>query len=163
MTTLSDWARYWGVPEAALADLRGRLLGIDAQPGSVDLGTSEAAVQSQVRVRASQAGMRLWRNNVGVLPHPETGTPIRFGLANDSPAVNKVLKSGDLIGIRPVVIGPHHVGSTIGQFVSLECKRVGWRFTGTERERAQESWAALVTTLGGAALFVSDPSRLSLP
>ena len=163
MTALNDWARQWGIPDLALADLRARLLGVDTQPGSVDLGLSEAAIQSQVRVRASQIGMRLWRNNVGVLPHPDTGTPIRFGLANDSPQVNKVLKSGDLIGIRPFTIEQHHVGGVVGQFVSLECKRAGWRFSGTERERAQEAWAALVTSLGGLARFVSDPARVGVP
>ena len=157
---LKDWADRWSVPDHVVDDLRKTLLGVDARPGSVDLGISEAAVQSQARVIASQVGMRLWRNNVGVLPHPDTGTPIRFGLANDSPAVNKVLKSGDLIGVRPFRIEQHHVGGTVGQFVSFEVKHAGWRYTGTEREKAQESWAALVTSLGGLARFISDPTAV---
>lgn len=160
MALLNEWARFWGVPDAALADLRSRLLGVDSQPGSADLGVSEASVQSQARVIASQVGMRLWRNNVGVLPQPETGTPIRFGLANDSAQINKVLKSGDLIGIRPFVIQHYHIGSVIGQFVSFEIKRAGWKYSGTDRERAQEAWAALVTSLGGVARFISDPTAI---
>lgn len=157
---LSDWATRWNVPDYIVDDLRKTLLGVNPDPGSADLGVSEAAVQSQVRVIASQHGMRLWRNNNGVLPHPETGTPIRFGLANDSSQVNKVLKSGDLIGIRPFRVEQHHVGGVVGQFVSFEVKRAGWKYTGTEREQAQEAWAALVTSLGGLARFVSDPTAV---
>jgi len=59
--------------------------------------------------------------------------------------VNQSLKSGDLIGIRPG-----------GQFVSLECKPAGWKYTGTPRELAQAKWAALVRSLGGHARFVTD-------
>lgn len=157
---LTEWASRWGVPDYVLADLRKTLLGVDPGPGSVDLGISEAAVQSQARVIASQVGMRLWRNNVGVLPHPDTGTPIRFGLANDSAQVNKVLKSGDLIGIRPFRIEQHHVGSVLGQFVSFEVKRAGWKYSGTDREQAQEAWAVLVTSLGGLARVISDPTAV---
>jgi len=52
------------------------------------------------------------------------------------------------------------VGSVLGQFVSFEVKRAGWKYAGTDRERAQEAWAALVTSLGGLARFVSDPTAV---
>lgn len=157
---LNTWAMRWGVSPAALIELRAMLLPIDGGPPRPTVGTSEAAVQSQARVTASRDGWRLWRNNVGVLHDSETGAYVRFGLANDSKAVNKVCKSADLIGIRPVVVTPRHVGTTIGQFVSLECKAASWRYRGDEHEQAQMNWARLVTSLGGYARFIVDGARL---
>ena len=69
---------------------------------------TEDDVKKVILLKASKLGWRLWRNNVGVLKD-ERGVPIRFGLANTSKAVNGELKSGDLIGIRPVLITPDMV------------------------------------------------------
>lgn len=160
---LTEWATRWGVPAAALADLRNRVLGLDGgPPGASEWrpGASEAAVQAAVRVEASRLGMRAWRNNVGAVTDPDSGSHIRYGLANDSASVNRVVKSADLIGIRPRVIQPGDVGHLIGQFVSFECKRSGWKFTGSEREVAQSNWAALVLSLGGDARFVTGPGQI---
>lgn len=114
---------------------------------------SESSAQALVRIATSQAGWRLWRNNVGVL-RDERGVPIRFGLANDSRAVNANIKSADLIGIRPLLITPDMVGTTIGQFVSIEMKEPGWRpLASDKRYAAQRHWAELVQSLGGFACF----------
>ncbi len=158
---LTEWAATWGVTGAALADLRGRLMGLDnpALPAGIS-GASEAAVQARVRLEATRKGMRVWRNNVGGLHDAETGTHIRYGLANDSPQVNAVIKSADLIGIRPRIIQPHDVGHLIGQFVSFECKHAGWKWGNSERERAQGNWAALVLSLGGDARFVNGEGQI---
>lgn len=120
---------------------------------------TEAAIQTLVRLEASRKGLVLWRNNVGVLTD-ERGVPVRFGLANDSAAVNRNIKSADLIGIRPLLITPEHVGHTIGQFVSREVKAAGWRYTGTPREAAQLRWAELVLGLGGDAAFATGEGSL---
>lgn len=115
--------------------------------------TNEATAQSMVRLAASARGWKLWRNNVGVLTRPD-GVPIRYGLANDSKAVNQNVKSADLIGIRPVVITPDMVGDVIGQFVSIECKRPGWKPSATDQhEAAQMRWAEIVMLAGGHAIF----------
>lgn len=159
MTTLHDWACHWAVPQAALSDLCNRLGMLDSIPDPFG-GGSEAAVQARVRVRASKLGMRVWRNNVGAFHDAERGVHVRFGLANDSPAINRTLKSADLIGIRPRVIGPNDVGTLIGQFVSYEVKHAGWKYAGTEREIAQANWAALVSSLGGEARFVTSEGDL---
>lgn len=160
MNALQAWAARWGVSNAALLDLTATTLPVDGGPGRVVPGASEAAVQSQARVVASRMGWRVWRNNVGVYNDPETGAYVRFGLANDSAAVNRACKSADLIGVRPVVIRDEHVGHTIGQFVSIECKAAGWRWSGTEREVAQAAWARLVQSLGGHAVFCNDAGAL---
>ncbi len=157
---LTEWAATWGVTGAALADLRGRLTGLDAQPALPTAGASEAAVQARVRLEATRKGMRVWRNNCGAVHDAETGTHLRYGLANDSPQVNAVIKSADLIGIRPRIIQPGDVGQLIGQFVSFECKHAGWKWGNSERERAQGNWAALVLSLGGDARFVSGEGQI---
>lgn len=151
---LTEWAARWGVPAAAVAELRGLHLGLDYDPDASLADRSESHIQSLVRLEAADLGIRLWRNNVGAAT-TEAGTFIRFGLANDSPAVNRRLKSGDLIGCRPVLIQQHHVGHVFGQFVSRECKRGGWIYSGTEREIAQANFAALVNSMGGDAKFAA--------
>jgi hypothetical protein len=116
---------------------------------------NESTVQAKVRIRTSALGWRMWRNNVGVLLDA-TGRPVRYGLANDSTQVNASIKSGDLIGIRPVVITPEMVGQTIGQFVSIECKREGWKPSASDaRYVAQRKWADLVNSLGGYAVITT--------
>lgn len=154
--TIYDWARRWGVSAHAMADLAA-CLGVTAV--TVSDGRSEAAVQAAVRLEGARKGLHLWRNNVGVLTD-ERGVPVRYGLANDSKAVNARLKSADLIGIRPVLITQAHVGATIGQFVSRECKQPGWRWSGSEREQGQAAWAALVLACGGDAGFCSGEGSL---
>lgn len=120
----------------------------------------EADVQARVRLEAARRGWMLWRNNVGVLMDSR-GVPVRYGLANDSKKVNENVKSGDLIGIRPVVITPAHVGNVIGQFVSVECKHAGWRPSPTDtHEAAQMRWAELVLLAGGHAVFATSPEAL---
>lgn len=118
------------------------------------MSASESRVQSLVRLEASQFDTKLWRNNVGVLLDA-TGRPVRYGLANDSAALNRVLKSGDLIGWRTIIVTPDMVGRRIARFVSRECKPEGWRYTGTEREVAQLAWADLINAAGGDAAFAT--------
>lgn len=154
----ADWVVRWNIPPGAIAELQSRVLGLDGTPGAA-AGKSEAAVQSQVRLEASRKGGRLWRNNVGA-GYAEDGSFMRWGLANDSAAVNRLVKSADLIGLRPVTITKAHVGQVIGQFVSREVKAAGWKYRGTEREVAQLNWATLVNTLGGDARFATGEGTL---
>ena len=78
---------------------------------------------------------------------------MRYGLGNDSPKINEVLKSADLIGIKSVTITSTMVGHSFGQFVSVECKAPGWQYTGGGREKAQIAWANLINSMGGMAIF----------
>lgn len=161
MTSLHEWARKWAISGDALRDLASSVLALDGSPTTAVPGASEAAVQAQTRVRASQMGLRLWRNNLGVFHDPERGVHVRYGLCNDSPQVNAQVKSGDLIGIRPRVIQPQDVGALIGQFTSIEVKAAGWKHRpNDDHEQAQVRWATLVQSLGGDARFVSDASQL---
>lgn len=154
--TLLEWQRKHGITADALADLAA-IVGLDA-PRSTK-GTPEARVQDEARLLASKMGWRLFRNNVGVLKD-ERGVPVRYGICNDSPAMNKRIKSSDLIGIRPVVITPDMVGSTIGQFVAREVKKAGWKYKGTEHEQAQLAFGTLIIGLGGDFKFWNGEGEL---
>lgn len=157
---LVEWAVKHHVTLQALNELK-MLFGttIDSDTVWSRDTPSEAYVQSLVRLEAARKGLRLWRNNVGVLPGP-SGQPVRYGLANDSKRLNEEIKSSDLIGWRPVLIGPDHVGSTIAQFVSRECKHPGWQYTGDAHEEAQLRWIVAVLTDGGDAQFCNAEGTL---
>jgi len=141
-------------------DLRNRL-GVDHAPLPGDEGTaSEALQQSLVRIEAAKKGIWLTRNNVGALLDSR-GVPVRYGLANESKKQNEKIKSGDLIGIKPVLIAQQHVGQTIGQFVSREIKKEGWVFCGDAHETAQLSWCNFVISKGGDAAFCTGPGSFN--
>lgn len=127
------------------------------------MSASESNVSSRTRLAAVVKNWRLWRNNRGA-GKLENGNFVRWGLANDSIKLGKTLKSGDLIGWRPVIITPDMVGKVIAQFVSVETKAEGWRppprDTKDEDAAAQYLWAELVNREGGYAVFITDPRQL---
>ncbi len=155
-----QWAARHNIGIEALFELQGifHMQGGDYIPEHVH-GVSEEAVASVLLLEASRKDVRLFRNNVGVL-RSDTGRPVRYGLANESNKVNAILKSGDYIGWRPVLIQHHHVGTTIAQFVSRETKKVGWHYVGDEHEQAQLAWLQLVISDGGDAAFCTGEGTL---
>lgn len=140
------------------------------------MSASEAAVQTAIRIRAGELGVRPWRNNVGACVD-ETGRLIRYGLANDSAQMQKRLKSSDLVGWVPRQLWtPTREDGKYGRvedrftavhvavFLSVECKRGDWfkdfadpltqcRDKFTDREEAQARWIDLVRADGGIAGF----------
>ena len=158
MSTYAEWAQAHPI---AAADLMQVLyVGVDHNQSG-----SEARVQQQVRASVATQGAMAWRNNVGATKSrcPDCNAPqvpVRFGLANDSTRLNKRIKSSDLIGCIPRTVTPAMVGTTIGQFASIECKRAGWKYTGTDREAGQAAWLALISRLGGFARFTTGEITL---
>lgn len=120
---------------------------------------SESVQQSLIRLAGSRKGMLLFRNNVGALLDAR-GVPVRYGLANESKAMNQQVKSADLIGIEPIVITQEMVGQTIGRFVSIEVKDEDWNFSGKGRELAQMAWKELINSNGGRAFFATKPEDI---
>jgi hypothetical protein len=108
---------------------------------------SEADNIKLIRQEASNYGAVLWRNNSGAFKDAK-GRLIRFGLANDSAVHNKKKKSSDLIGLAPD-----------GRFLAVECKKSGWKYTGTEEERAQKEYLDFVNERGGIAFFCSNSKK----
>lgn len=164
---LEQWAIQYAVPYVAIAALR-QLMGLNGADHMPEkAGVSEAAVDSVLVLEAARLDIPLWRNNCGALMD-EHGRLVRYGLANSTKAENKVIASADRIGIRKLHILPHHVppqGMLVGQFVSRETKKVGWRWTGGEtpegkREEAQLRWAQLILSYGGDAGFCTGEGTL---
>ncbi len=172
--TIDQWARRWGLPPQALAELAS--MGHVPDPPKKPDG-SESYVQSAVRLEAGyKDGISLWRNNVGAgtAVHSKVlrslcsecrdlipNRPIRWGLANDSTNLNGELKSSDLIGWRRRVITPEMVGTTIAQYTQRECKEVGWVFNPNDaRDQAQMRWHLMVLRDGGDSAIVSGVGSL---
>lgn len=110
---------------------------------------TEAEVQQAVRLRAPLIGWCLWRNNSGAF-EDKSGRWVRYGLANESKALNKKLKSSDLIGF-----------DNMGFFTAVECKHSLWVFNpNDEHEVAQLEFINHVRNGGGRAGFVTDAARL---
>lgn len=166
--TLHTWAARWGISSAAVADLM-REFGMDRTLQEIPQGhqmalrynppANEAEAQTAIRLEATRLGLLIWRNNVGSL-EDKNGRHVRFGLANDSRQVNERIKSADLIGVRPIVIGPQHVGHVIGQFVSREVKAPGWHYAASPREQAQLRWIELLASVGADAKFATGEGTL---
>lgn len=123
--------------------------------------SNEAVVQQQVRLAVARLGGLPMRNNVGACTD-DTGRVIRYGLMNDTPALNKQFKSSDLMCIIPITVTQEMVGMTIAVPAPLECKRPGWHLTpGDQRGQAQKRFIDLVRGVGGLGGFVTDVSDLA--
>lgn len=156
-TIFNQWIKRHNIPQQAVDELRMMLI---ANHLTVPRkGVSESAVQSAVRLEAAENNVWFTRNNVGVLKN-DKGVPVRYGLCNSSPQENKVCKSSDLIGIKPLLITPDMIGSTVGQFIARETKRVDWQWSGNEHEQAQLNFLNLVVSLGGDAAFCNGVGSL---
>lgn len=99
----------------------------------------ESDILQSVRLRASQLGCVLFRNNSGML-YNKDGTPVRYGLAKGS---------SDLIGWRAIGNPP------IAQFLAFEIKRPGCKPT-----PEQVVFLDNVSKAGGIAAVVTDASQL---
>jgi hypothetical protein len=157
MTIYHEWATEWNVSPVALRSLMQRI-GIepdDLLPETPAQALQlEAFVQAKERLAASRQGVYVFRNNVGAFKD-DTGRVIRYGLANDSKKLNKMIKSSDLIGIKSIIVTPEMVGSKVAIFWARECKRQGWVYKGTDEEKAQLAFINLVNGLGGDAAFTT--------
>lgn len=152
--TLADWQALWGhrIPAQALAELSAALN--PAIPAIAPTARhSEAAGAAQIRLAAGRAGVPLFRNNSGAMTD-QTGRLVRFGLGNESPALNARWKSSDLIGLLPVVVQPSHLGRTLGVFLAIETKKPGWHLTpGDKRGQAQAAFIQSIRAFGGVGGF----------
>ena len=117
----------------------------------------ESSVQQRIRLAAADMGIELWRNNSGAC-QDLTGRLIRYGLANESKALNEAIKSSDLIGILPEdvqIVGRGLV--RIGVFLAIECKPTGWIFqVDDKRATAQAKFHDIVRSAGGVAGFATS-------
>lgn len=166
MSLIREVFYEYGLPFEVAVELE-RRMGLEGTTGdAADLGVegkSEAYAQSQVFLEAPKFGVRLFRNNVGAFKD-ESGRFVRYGLANESKARNKRLKSSDGVGWRKRLITPAMVppqGLLIGQAVLREIKEPGWIYTGDEHEEAQLRWLQLGLSDGCDAAFATGPGSFA--
>lgn len=115
---------------------------------------TETDVSALIRIEAARCGLFLMRNNSGAFQQAAGGRWVRFGLGNDSAEINAVVKSSDLIGF--LASGAWWGWpSAVGVFTAVESKHPGWRYTGTDRERAQLAFIDHVRRHGGVACFAT--------
>ena len=120
----------------------------------------ESIVSEKILLVVSKLGGRLFRNNNTVFKDSR-GIPIRSGLANTSKKINKKNKSSDFIGILPITITQAMVGKKVGVFLAIEMKKEGWRYTGTDREKAQKKFIGIIKKHGGKGGFVASVEDLT--
>lgn len=85
------------------------------------------------------------------------GRSVRWGLMNDSPALNARIKSSDLIGWTTVTVTPDMVGQRLAVFTAVEVKDGSFKGTPrNDRERAQEAFLKYVRDGGGLAAFAAS-------
>lgn len=129
------------------------------------MSKSEELIQQQIRLDVARSGIDIWRNNVGQALHTDKygqTRAVRYGLLNDSAAINEEFKSSDLIGIRPVLVTQDMVGTVVGVFIALECKASDWKYRANDRHtQAQQRFLNLVIRAGGWGGFVrsTDEAR----
>ena len=119
---------------------------------------SERAIQNEILLAASARGYTLFRQNVGV---GWTGEATRLPdgsvlIRNPRPLhAGLCVGSSDLIGWRPILIGPEHLGATIAQFCGIEVKTPKGR-----ESKPQATFRRVVTEAGGLALVARGPGDL---
>lgn len=124
---------------------------------------SEAVIVANTRKKASQLGLRLFRNNRGQFYTMDKKRIVRAGLEANG--------SSDLIGIMPVVITPEMVGETFGLFLAVECKEPGWKGSAKisndmtlldDHEQEQANFITQIRKLGGIGFFLKDAEDLEI-
>lgn len=115
---------------------------------------NEDAVTSHVRMDAANRGCQSWRNNSGGF-YDERGRFVRYGLGSFTPEMK--CKSSDYIGITPLLIMPHHVGTIVGVFTALEMKHSDWVYNPRdEHSLHQRKFIDIVLQAGGYAGFATS-------
>lgn len=156
MSLLYDWFNRHDVSDAARAEFV-QLFGFTPETPVELNGKNEAYVQSTVRLAAPTAAMTLFRNNVGALKD-ERGVPLRFGLGNDTAQLNKVFKTGDLVGFQSGWFRDYETLEPVkvAVFAMAECKKAGWRHCPTNQHEISQLRAInMVNTAGGIACFTT--------
>lgn len=127
------------------------------------MATPEQISSQKVRLRASEMGLTLFRNNTGAFSD-DTGRLVRFGLGNESKRLQESCRFGDYIGFYPMVITPQMVGKTVAVFTNIEVKPEGKLESTlkraekheTSREAGQLRAIKLIRNKGGMAWFATS-------
>ena len=112
----------------------------------------EAPVVKRVLLKASELGLRLFRNNRGLFYTLDKKRKVRAGLEAEG--------SSDLIGIKTITITPEMVGKEIGVFLAVEVKKPSWKKVSTTTEENQQNFINQVIKRGGMGFFINNHEDL---
>lgn len=123
----------------------------------------EAPIVRQIALAASSIGTRLWRNTIGLATLGAATRIERDGavfLRRGDVIVRKgritmvglPVGSGDLCGLRQIVITQDMVGKTIAQFTSVECKAP----EGGRVSKEQRQWHEFMLSIGACSGIVKS-------
>jgi hypothetical protein len=105
---------------------------------------SEKQIMQSIQLELAKIGVRLFRNNVGML-EDRNGQKVKFGLCKGS---------SDLIGWYPVKVTSDMVGKTFAVFSALEIKTIIGIPT-----MEQKNFISAVKESGGIAAIVRSPEE----
>lgn len=123
---------------------------------------SEIDLMRRVQVMASQFGMRLFRNNVGmgwIGKATRISAPTRVQLEPGDVVIRQARPlhaglcegSSDLIGFQPLEIQEKHVGQTFAVFSAVETKVNGGRVS-----PVQQNFIQMIQNAGGIGFVCRD-------
>ncbi len=117
-----------------------------------ELEVSEAPVVKRVMLKASQLGLRLFRNNRGLFKTLDGKRNVRAGL--------EVPGASDLIGGKTIIVTPEMVGKKLCVLMVVEVKKPSWQKPTTETEREQENFINQMVDRGAIGFFINNPEDL---
>lgn len=107
----------------------------------------ESDILQAVRLRASQLGAIVWRNNCGAYKTAH-GHYIKYGVANPG--------GSDLLGLTQITVTQEMVGKLVAVFTALEIKQPNKKPT-----PEQQAFIDCINKNGGIAAVISDPEQLN--
>ena len=108
----------------------------------------EPALLRKIMLSLSEHGVRLFRNNCGMLKD-ERGNFIRYGVCNPG--------GSDLIGWTSIVVTPEMFGKRVAIFTAIEAK-----MGDTQTTPEQQSFIAAVNLAGGVAVIAREEDSVAL-
>lgn len=154
---LAIWQAKYAIPQAAIQELCGMFYHAPEQPWTLP-EASESRAQAEIRLAAPPLGTTLMRNNKGACKD-ETGRLIRYGLGHESPKLDAVWKSSDLVGVTPVYITPAHLNRTLGIATFVEVKKPGWTKPTDDHETAQGLFLSDMARYGALSMFATSAEQ----
>jgi len=127
----------------------------------------ESSVAQRVALEEARLGILGMRNNVGAVTYIDQETKrtthLRYGLMNESPEQNRIIKSSDRVLIVPTWCYRENVGwGWLGAFGAIETKATDWKFSHSDKHiLAQSAFHDIVRSYGGFAGFATGPEDVA--
>ena len=122
------------------------------------MATPEGKAKQIVKLRATEWGARLYKNNSGVA-YTADSRPVFFGLGNEGKKDDDDIRTPDEVGYTVVTVTPEMVGKQIAVFTCFDAKKLGFvvkpNYAKGTREFGQQKFFDRVLRDNGIAGFAS--------